>query len=420
MGRLKHIRFMNLVIIGSGPAGLSAAIAAARGGAAVTIVEQLDKPALKLLASGGGRCNLTNLLARDEFMRAFGRRGGFMRPALDAMDAQGLRNMLEGLNVPTESPDGVHVYPASNRSKDVLAALLTECDRLNARLMLATRAREVVVHDGRVEALQTSNGVLRADALLIATGGRGYPQLGGGESGYGLARGTGHRIIEPKPALVGLVTRETWPGACAGVSLNDAEIAINAKGASRRRGAILFTHKGVSGPAVLDISGDISELLAKHAPAKVEVRLKLTLDDERAWLARLDEARRSHGKKTLGGLLSEAIPARLGRTVCDLAGADWAARCAHLGAVEAKRIAAVLSGAPLTVTGTEGWPSAMVTRGGVDLAQVDPKTLESRLVRGLYFAGEIVDLDGPSGGFNLQWAFSSGWLAGLAVSNNCG
>ena len=414
----------DLAVVGAGPAGLLAAIAAAERGRRVVLLEQLPRPGVKLLATGGGRCNLTNTLPPDEFPARFGRHGRFIQPALAAFGPDALRRFLHSLGVPTAATDGLHVFPVSDSAADVRRALVRRARELGVRLRLATTADALWIEDDALRGIQTSRGRVAAPAVILATGGKGYPDLGATGSGYALARQAGHTIVDSTPALVPLVTRETWPRELAGLALSPARVRIDLPGrppafahglrCGKRAGItgdILFTHTGLSGPAVLDLSGDVAVLLRDRA--EVPLRLDLAPGTTRAdWLARLDSWPLSEGRKTIRTLLAAHFPRALADLLCRLAGLDPATRPAQVSRPARRALADLLTALPLTVTATEGWDRAMVTRGGVALKEVDPKTLRSRRLAGLAFAGEILDLDAPSGGFNLQWAFSSGHLAG--------
>jgi len=250
----------------------------------------------------------------------------------------------------------------------------------------------------------------------VATGGRGYPALGGGAAGYDLARQAGHTVVEPTPALVPLVVREAFFRSCAGASLSSACVRIVAAGEPRAgvAGEVLFTHTGLSGPVILDLSGDVAALLRKQE--SVPLLLDLAPGTTPAqWRRRLEEWRASDPRKTVVGLLDRHLPRSLAAAVAALAGIGPTVRPTRVIVRSRDLVTKLLTALPLTVTGTGGWDLAMVTRGGVSLKEVDPRTLASRRVAGLSFAGEVLDLDGPSGGFNLQWAFSSGYLAGRCI-----
>jgi len=406
----------DVAVVGAGPAGLMAAIASAERGHRVLVLEQLASPGRKLLATGGGRCNLANTLPPEEFMARFGRQGRFMQPALAAMDADGLRRFFDALGVPTHAPDGVHVYPVSEKAADVLDALRRRMKTLGGVVRTRVRVTGLAVGNGTLQGLETDRGPVAARHVVVATGGRGYPVLGATGTGYALARQAGHTMVEPTPALVPLVTRETWPAECAGVALPAARVRIDLPRQAKagRTGDVLLTHTGLSGPAVLDLSGDVAAMLA-HRPT-VPLRLDLVPGTtHQEWIRRFDRWQESDGARTLGTLLGRHVPRSLAKVLCRLAGIDPGWRPGRLTRPLRRTLADLLTALPLTVTGTEGWDRAMVTRGGVALKEVDPATLGSRRLPGLAFAGEILDLDGPSGGFNLQWAFASGHLAGRSM-----
>jgi len=402
--------------VGAGPAGLTAAIAAARAGGRVTVCEQLERAGAKLEVTGGGRANLTNLLPREEFTAGFGRQGRFLLPALETLDPPGLRDFMNALGVPTEAPDGLHVYPKSNRARDVLEGLLRECERLNVDLQTGVRVSDLILDNGRVRGVIANRKVLSGERVIIAAGGKSYAELGGTGGGYRLAELAGHSLVAPVPALVPLVTRETWPRTCAGVTLPSVVLNIAHAHGSREgsSGALLFTHRGLSGPAALNLSGRVARLLL--ARESVSLHLDLFLGTQAAaWQERLDSWRREQGKKHLTTLLANHMPHSLAQAACTENGCRQNIRPAELTVNQRGNVSRWLAGIPLTVVSTEGFDKAIVTSGGVALKEINPKTLESRLVQGLYLAGEVLDLNGPCGGFNLQWAFSSGWLAGSSA-----
>jgi len=411
-----HPEAADVLIVGAGPAGLMAAIAAAERGRRAVVLEQLQRPGAKLLASGGGRCNLANTLPAAEFMARFGRQGRFMQPALAAMDSAGLRRFLEALGVATHAPDGFHVYPVSDSAVTVQSALWRRARALGAEVRLGVRVAGLWMEAGRLRGLETSAGRVGARQVIVATGGRGYPALGGGAAGYDLARQAGHTVVEPTPALVPLVVREAWVRSCAGASLPCACVRIVVAGEPRAgvAGEVLFTHTGLSGPVILDLSGDVAALLRKQE--SVPLLLDLAPGTTPAqWRRRLEEWRESDPRKTVVGLLDRHLPRSLASAVAALAGIGPMVRPTQVTVRSRDLVTKLLTALPLTVTGTGGWDRAMVTRGGVSLKEVDPRTLAGKRLPGLAFAGEVLDLDGPSGGFNLQWAFSSGYLAGRCI-----
>ena len=409
----------DVAIAGAGPAGLMAAIAAAGEGADVVVCEKLPAVGAKLLATGGGRCNLTNTLPADEFIRRFGRAARFVSPALGLTGPSGLREFLARLGVATHAPDGALVYPVSNSARRVRDALARRAGEIGVRFLAGMRVRNLVVNQGRVLGVAAEGGGVECGAVVLATGGMSRPDLGSTGDGYALARAAGHAVAEPVPALVPLVTRPRWTRRCAGVAVARARVAVEAgrKDAPASEGELLFTHRGVSGPAALDVSGEAAAALAERGEATLVIDLAPGTDAA-AWRGVFERWRRERGGSMMRTLLAERLPARLARALVRLSCPSEDARASRLAREEAIALAGSLSGLRLTATATEGFGKSMATRGGVGLGEVDPRTLESRLVRGLFFAGEVLDVDGPCGGFNLTWAFASGRLAGLHAARS--
>ncbi len=413
----------DVAVVGAGAAGQMSAIAAAEEGRNVVLLEQMDRPGLKVLASGGGRCNLTSMVSPAAFRAAFGRQGRFTDPAMKVMGPAALRELMARLGVPTIVEDGVNVYPASLRAADVQDAMRRRCEKLGVELRPARSVSSLWIEAGRLMGVETSRGErLSCGRVVLACGGKTWAKLGGTGGGYALAEQAGHEIVEPLAALVPLVTRERWPERLAGVAVPNARVRIDLPGQSQTpagskaglTGDILLTHRGISGPVVLDISGTVSQLL-RQGPVPLRIEL-VAGDDAGRWVRRLEDWRMSEGSRTLVNLLRQYLPQSLCAVLCELAGVDGQTQAAHLPAGKRDAIARVLGGLELNVTDTEGFDAGFVTRGGVKLAGVDPQTLASRLLAGLYLAGEMLDLDGPCGGFNLQWAFAGGWLAGKSAA----
>ncbi|QAA75879.1 MAG: Uncharacterized protein YhiN [Candidatus Bipolaricaulis sibiricus] len=418
----------DVVVLGGGPAGLFAAISAAEEGARSIVLEHLPSPGRKLLASGGGACNLTHEGEVADFLAHYGGgdrpgdAGRFLRPALYGFSNKDLSRYCADRGLPLAADQHGRVFPRSRRATDVLAILLAAARRRRVELRTGFRIRSVRVERSKFVVFDSPEGepTLEGTTLVLATGGRSYPTLGATGDGYRLAASLGHAVVPPRPALVPLrIERETFAPftPCAGVSLSTAlSLVRGAKKVASGHGEILFTHRGLSGPAVLDLSrhvlpGDV-----------VRVGLLPGAGDLPATEARLAAEIAAHGKRTVTNLLQGmGMVACLARALVASVGLDGGTKAAELRrdarhTLAASLAAGVEGGHPFPVRSLGGWNEAMVTAGGVRLAEVDPKTLQSRLVPGLFFAGEILDVDGDTGGYNLQAAFSTGRLAGQSAA----
>lgn len=407
----------SVAIIGAGAAGLMAARAAARAGARTFVFEQLPQAGTRLLATGGGRCNFTNTLDAREFILRFGAQSRFVAPALKALPPDGLRRLFDSLGVPSLSPDGFHVLPRSESARSVRDTLRRDCEHAGVEFRFNCRVERLETRQGNVSGILTASGRLPVSRAILSAGGASYPNLGGGESGFDLARKVGHTIAPLCPALVPLVTTEIWPEILAGVTVPQVAVSLPGHNDPRAvaRGNLLFTHQGISGPAVLDISGLVASQLLLSAPAAVAIDL---VPGQSADTLRKDMAARKtdHGAKLAPAMLAPLFPAALARIVLHAARIAPDTQTARITSEQLLRLIGLLKGLPLAISGTEGWDKAMATRGGVRREEVNPKTMQSRIVRGLFFAGEVLDVDGPCGGFNLHWAFASGRLAGLSAA----
>ena len=405
----------DVLIIGAVPAGLMAAATAAAAGRCVLVCERLAAPGRKLLATGGGRCNLTTTAPAEALLSAFGRRGRFLEPALRALPPDAIRAFFAAAGVPTVVQADGCVFPASQRARDVLDALQRAATAAGAQIRSGVIVQRLEVRQHAVAGVATDTGTIAVRQVILAAGGCAYPTLGSDGSGFRLAREAGLEVVPPVPALVPLVTADDWPRGLAGTVADRAVVRLETKGRAPppREGPLLFTHRGVSGPPVLDLSGEVAGRLAAGGGAPV-LRIAWRADrDVAAWRVLFERWRSEHGGRALHNLLAGELPARLAATLCGLAGAAGTA-AARASRAQLEGLAALCGDAPRPIVATEGWERAMVTRGGIALDEVDPRTLASRRVAGLSFAGEVLDLDGPCGGYNLTWAFASGRLAGLA------
>ena len=443
---MKHF---DVIVIGAGAAGLLAASKAAESGASTLLLEKNNKPGVKILISGGTRCNITHATDYKGIIAAFGKNGKFLHSAVAALGPEAVIELVERNGVPTKVEDTGKVFPKSNRAIDVRDAFVRILQASGAELSLGDSVEAVrynppirfpksnagsdVDHSSahnpsfdsaRFEVV-TSRRKRTARRLIVTTGGQSYPGCGTTGDGYVWAQELGHKIIPPDPALVPLTTRSAWVPTLQGLTLPDVFVRVhdpamgphNKKNAlAARRSSLLFTHFGLSGPAAMDVSRVVSQ----HIESK---SLKLVCDflpnqTEQELDATFDRAFREAGKRTLQNILATILPRRLAETILELANIQPDRRVAEVSKKERRQIISQIKSSEIALLGTQGFKKAEVTAGGVALDEIDSRTMESRIVPGLYFAGEIINLDGPIGGFNFQAAFSTGWLAGVSAGNS--
>jgi len=403
----------DLIVIGSGGAGMIAAIIAARLGKSVLLLEKLSKLGAKLKATGGGRCNLTNTLSNEDFMTRFGREGRFMTPALNALNYKALIAFFADIGVETHSPDGFRVFPKTHDAMTILTGLIDTMEREGVTVITSQKVETLLIKASKVIGLATQDSTYHAANVIVATGGLGYPVLGAEGDGYTLAKAVGHKISDLHPAMMPLKTKETWVGNCRADTLAKVEMKVNLPKFKKLRaqGDLIFTKSGIRGPVVLDFSREITPLLAKYKEVPLLVNLTKGKNEDQI-LKHIKNEIDKHPDKTTREHLSTLLPIALADELCQLSGGDSTMKFNKLaGKVRAKLIN-ILAWTPLTITGHDGFKMAMITRGGVSLKEISPETMQSKVVDGLYFCGEVMNLDGPCGGYNLQWSFASGFLAG--------
>lgn len=404
-----------VAIIGGGPAGMMAAGQAALNGAEVLLLEKKDRIGRKLSITGHGRCNLTSAVEPDLLIKGFPGNGRFLCSAFSEFSNRDLREFFHARGLGTKVEAGTRVFPVSDRADDVVRVLLENAQKAGVKIMLSTPVLEILIRDKRVAGLKTARGVFEAQALVVATGGLSYPGTGSTGDGYGWARAAGHRIIEPRPGLVPLLVQEEWSRALQGLSLDKVRAAAYSATGQRiceDGGELLFTHYGLSGPIVLAMSHAIGAGLFKNGPpVKLVLDLEPEYDDKR-----LDEliqrVLQDHSRKMLKNALGDFLPPKLIPVIIGLSGIDADQECHQVKRSERRELVKLLKNFTLTVTGLRPIAEAIVTAGGVDVKHVNPGTMESKLVKGLFFAGEVLDVDGLTGGYNLQAAFSTGYVAG--------
>jgi predicted Rossmann fold flavoprotein len=402
-----------LIVIGSGAAGIISAIMAAREGKKVLLLEKLSNISTKIKATGGGRCNLTNTLSNEEFMARFGRNGRFMQDALLAFDNKELVLFMDEIGVETHAPDGFRVFPTSHSSATIISALSKEMDRVNIRVITNQRVERLLLCGKHIEGVKTQDASYSAKKVIVATGGLGYPVLGAEGDGYILAEELGHKVTELSPAMMPLKTQETWVGKCRADTIAKVELRVDIKKHKklRAKGDLIFTKSGIRGPVVLDFAREVTPLLKKYGKVPLLLNLTKGMNEEQITKHLKDKALQNP-ELNIVELTSTLLPEALSLELCKLAQVDLNATLSKVSAKSRASLISLLAWTPLTVNGHDGFRLAMITRGGISLKEIDPKTMQSKLVNGLYFCGEIMNLDGPCGGYNLQWSFASGFLAG--------
>lgn len=399
---------------------MMSAVCAAKEGALVTLLEKNEKTGKKIYITGKGRCNLTNSCDQEVFFDNIVSNGKFLYSAFHRMDSQGVREFFESAGLRLKEERGNRIFPLSDHSSDVISALNRQMEKERVKVCLHTQAAEILTGSHPAPAVRgvklAGGRELLADAVIVATGGKSYESTGSTGDGYRFAAHAGHRVKELKPALVPFVTKESWPKALQGLSLKNVSVTLKKekKKIYEGFGEMLFTHFGVSGPLILSAS---SYYVKKYndMPVRLCIDLKPALSDEqldRRLLREFDRSRNRQFKNALDSLL----PAKLIPVLVALSGIPPEKKAGELTREERNSLASCLKNLTMTVTGTRGFQEAIVTQGGVDVKEVNPSTMESKLVKGLYFAGEVLDLDALTGGFNLQIAWSTGYLAGLSAA----
>ena len=428
----------SVIVIGGGAAGMMAAIGAAREGASVTLLEKNEKLGKKIYITGKGRCNLTNACNLPEFAEHVVTNRQFLQSALHGFTNADVCELFEELGMPVKTERGNRVFPVSDKSSDVIRALERECRRLRVAVRLHTEVKSIrteaiaekpesgddasaaaskkkkskITAAARATGVVLSDGtVLASDAVILATGGLSYPTTGSTGDGYRMAKALGHGVTRLVPSLVSLTARESFCATLAGLSLRNVSVRFcNKDGKVLREefGELLFTHKGISGPVVLTATAFAADALVGGT---CEIDLKPALSDEQ-WNARVLrelEAGKSRQMKTVVGAFA---PAALGAELLTVSGIDPAKTAGSVTREERMRLAGAFRHLTLHIDGMGGYTEAVVTKGGIEVSEVNPSTMESRLVKGLYLAGEVLDVDATTGGFNLQIAWSTGMLAG--------
>lgn len=414
---MKHI-----VVIGGGAAGMMAAVAAARQGAQVTLLEKNEKTGKKIYITGKGRCNLTNACESEKFFDHIISNGKFMYSAFYQMDNQAVIRFFEAAGCKCKEERGERIFPVTDHSSDVIAALNREMSKANVKVMLRTCAKSLILEED-AETRQKVTGIvlddvrkIKADAVIVATGGKSYEATGSTGDGYLLAEEAGHTVKEVKPALVPLTVQESWCMEMQGLSLKNVSVSLTSgkKKIYEGFGEMLFTHFGVSGPLILSASCFyVKKYLGMPVTLSIDLKPALSKEQlDKRLLKDFEENKNKQFKNSLDGLL----PSKMIPVIIKLSGISSEKKVNEITKEERSRLIELLKNLTMTVDGVRGFREAIITQGGVHVKEVNPSTMESKLVKGLYFAGEVLDLDAVTGGFNLQIAWSTGYLAGTSAA----
>jgi predicted Rossmann fold flavoprotein len=403
-------------IVGAGPSGLMASIFAAREGASVIVFETNTGPGRKLLLTGGKRCNITHKIQPDELVRLLGKTGKFLSYCLYEYSPEYIRDFFAQVQLDTKTePDGC-VFPASYKAEDVKNALIRQAQNLNVKFIYNQPVTEIAKESENF-IIKTANKQFTSEKVIIATGGVSWPQTGSTGDGYRLAKYLGHSIVEPKASLVPLVTTENWTKELAGTSVSNVSITTSIdKKKIVTHGAIVFTHNGLGGPAAQDMSRYLTDFLpAQKNPIGITLDLIPDLQQENLE-EKIISLINENPKKKLSNILCDFLPKRLVFTLCELARCNDDFPAGQLKKEVRQKVVMITKSLPLSVIRTRPIEEAVVTHGGVNLSEINPKTMESKICPGLFFAGEVIDADGPCGGYNLQICWSTGALAGSCAA----
>ncbi|HAG10449.1 MAG TPA: aminoacetone oxidase family FAD-binding enzyme [Desulfotomaculum sp.] len=413
--------YYDLITVGGGPAGMMGAAAAAQRGLKVVLLEKNDRLGKKLSITGNGRCNFTNLCDPASFMDNIVNNGRFLHASLNRFNNHSLVSFFNSLGVKTKVEDDNRVFPASDRAEEIIKALHNYLHKSKVEIRFNSAVKKVLAVNNRVTGVITDNNKVAGENVLIATGGLSYRQTGSAGDGFRMARTLGHFIAPPRPALVPLVAGGKWVKQLQGLSLQNINVqAVNVQAVleekviAEQTGELIFTHFGVSGPVILKLSS----LINKCPPSSLALRIDLFSSISTTQLnAQLIEIFKKNHGKYLKNALGDFVPQKMLPLLQVFAGIDILKQVDQITKEEREKLANSLKRIALTIKGARPLNEAMVTAGGIDTNEINPSSMESKIVRGLFFAGEVIDVDALTGGFNLQIAFSTGYLSGVSVKS---
>ncbi len=403
----------DLIVVGGGPGGMVAAAHAAECGKRILLLEKMRNTGRKLLITGKGRCNITNSAPISEFITHVFPNGRFLKKVFNQYYSKDILALLEHYKVDVTLERGGRYFPTSQKAKDILDALLSWCRDTKVEIRCGQKVEEILSEENTVKGVVSNGKTILADKVILATGGMSYPTTGSTGDGYALAKALGHTITKPIPALVPLETEGNLAQLLQGLNLRNSKAVIwsNGKKMSEAFGEMLFTHFGLSGPIILTLSRIAVAELQQNNQVEITIDLKPALDEQKLDL-RLQRDLNEHGKKKLVNTFKLWLPSKLIPVVLDYLKIDGEKECHQVSAKERKQIRHLLKNLPFKVSNYRSFKEAIITAGGIPTNEITAKNMESKLIKGLHFAGEVVDLDAETGGYNLQIAYSTGWVAG--------
>lgn len=403
----------DLIVLGAGPAGILASISAAKNQKKVLLLEKMPQIALKLKATGGGKCNLTNTLKEDEFIEKFGKNSRFIFEALKEFSQTNLQEFFASIGVETVAKDGFRVFPINHSSTIILDALTKELQRLNVEIKTSVTIEDIYKKDDIFHLQVKDNTTYKASNLIIATGGLGYPSLGATGDGYLYAKKFSHTITNTNPAMMPLFTKEKNFASCRADTVAKAILKVNLDKYKKLKlvGDLIFTNSGLRGPVILDFAREITPILAKYGEVPLLINFLKGKNEDEIYKHIKNEVAKNP-QDTIFDNLKTLLAFSIAKEILNICLIDENLRFKQIDGVKREKLIKTLAWTPFTIVGHDGFKQAMITRGGVSLKEINSKTMQSKLENNLYFCGEVIDIDGPCGGYNLQWAFSSGYLAG--------
>lgn len=407
----------SVIVVGGGAAGMMAAIIAARNEQNVTLLEKNEKLGKKIFITGKGRCNITNASEIEDLFSAVVSNPKFLYSGFYSFTNDQVIDFFEELGVATKIERGNRVFPVSDHSSDVIAALAREMQRLKVKVLLHCEVKELLVNNEKeIKGVQLVNGKkITADAVVVATGGISYPSTGSTGDGYRFARNCGHKVTELFPSLVPMEVKEWYAKELQGLSLKNIEIRITdgKKKLYDEFGEMLFTHYGVTGPVILSASSIVGKML-EEKELVLHIDLKPALTEEQLDKRLLREFEANHNKQ-FKNAIDSLLPTKLRPVIIELSGIEEEKKVHEITKEERLSLLRLFKDFHMTLTGLRGYNEAIITKGGISVKEIDPGTMESKLIKNLYFAGEVLDLDAVTGGYNLQIAWSTGYLAGISA-----